>query len=395
MALITCPECGHQISDKAETCPYCGIKQEQIQEQLKANAAATVGEAVVTSQDVTAATPVSVQESAPVVVPANSQTVAPVSAPAVTPASAPVVMPGEEGQPDEEETQKRNKGLMWILSFIIALVLCIVAYMIWSNAADEKLEAQRYEEAMLSTNIQDLKDYLVQFNDAPQEHRDSINARLALLSQEDADWSNALASGSKKTLADFIKSHPNSLHKGEAENIIDSIDYSIAVRKGTADAFAEYLKQHPDSRRAAEAQEFLDNKRASEATPEEKSMAHDVCKRFLQAINSRDEDKLLSTVGDVLTSFEGRRNVSSQAAVDFMNKLYKDDITNMNWHILNDFKVDKNVEGSDDAANLTAHFSAEQKIERTDASKEVYAKYSITAEITPDKKIVKFNLRKQ
>ena len=185
------------------------------------------------------------------------------------------------------------------------------------------------------------------------------------------------------------------MHKGEAENIIDSIDYSIAVRKGTADAFAEYLKQHPDSRRAAEAQEFLDNKRASEATAEEKGMAHDVCKRFLQAINSRDEDKLLSTVDDMLTSFEGRRNVSSQAAVDFMNKLYKDDITNMNWHILNDFKVEKNVEGSDDAANLTAHFSAEQKIERTDASKEIYAKYSITAEITPDKKIVKFNMRKQ
>ena len=257
MALITCPECGHQISDKAETCPYCGIKQEQIQEQLKANAAATVGETVVTSQDVTAAAPVSVPEREPVVAPAGVPTAAPVSAPAVTSASAPVVLPDEGGQPDEEETQKRNKGLIWILSFIIALVLCIVAYMIWSNAADEKLEAQRYEEAMLSTNIQDLKDYLVQFNDAPQEHRDSINARLALLSQEDADWSNALASGSKKTLADFIKSHPNSLHKGEAENIIDSIDYSIAVRKGTADAFAEYLKQHPDSRRAAEAAERL------------------------------------------------------------------------------------------------------------------------------------------
>ena len=66
MALITCPECGHQISDKAETCPYCGIKQEQIQEQLKANAAATVGETVVTSQDVTAAAPVSVPEREPV-----------------------------------------------------------------------------------------------------------------------------------------------------------------------------------------------------------------------------------------------------------------------------------------------------------------------------------------
>ena len=25
MALINCPECGKQISDKAEACPYCGL----------------------------------------------------------------------------------------------------------------------------------------------------------------------------------------------------------------------------------------------------------------------------------------------------------------------------------------------------------------------------------
>lgn len=24
MALITCPECGREVSDKATTCPYCG-----------------------------------------------------------------------------------------------------------------------------------------------------------------------------------------------------------------------------------------------------------------------------------------------------------------------------------------------------------------------------------
>lgn len=382
MSLIICPECGHQISDKAETCPYCGIKQEQIQKQLEEN----------TSVQTDALTSNTSVMGAPI---ANTTvTSAPAeNNPHTTVTQQNVSETSETTQ--EDEPQKRNKGLIWILSFIIALVVCIIAYMIWSNAADEKLEAQRYEEAMLSTNIQDLKDYLVQFNDAPQEHRDSVNARLVLLTQEDADWSNALASGSKKSLAEFIKSHPGSLHKGEAENLIDSIDFSIAKSKGTADAYAEYLKLHPDSRRAAEAQEFLDNKKATEVTTEESEMARDVCKRFLQAINSKDEAKLLTTVNDVMSSFVGQHNVSKQAAVDFMNKLYKEDITNMNWHILNDFKVEKNVEGSDDAANLTAHFSAEQKIERTDESKETFAKYTITAEITPDKKITKLSLRKQ
>ena len=26
MAIIKCPECGHQISDKAPTCPSCGVE---------------------------------------------------------------------------------------------------------------------------------------------------------------------------------------------------------------------------------------------------------------------------------------------------------------------------------------------------------------------------------
>lgn len=29
MALINCPECGHQVSDKAATCPNCGVTLNQ------------------------------------------------------------------------------------------------------------------------------------------------------------------------------------------------------------------------------------------------------------------------------------------------------------------------------------------------------------------------------
>lgn len=347
MSLILCPECGHQISNQAATCPYCGIK---ISTEIN-----------------------------------TEETNAPVSEPLSQVSQEPLPL---------SQPSKRNKGMIWLLAFIVALVLCIVAYMCWSNAADEKLEMQRYEEAMLSTNIQDLKDYLVQFNDAPQEHRDSVSERLNLLTQEDADWANTLAKGAKNALEAFIKAHPKSLHRGEAEDLIDSIDFSVAVRKGTAEAFSEYLKMHSESKRAAEAQEFLDNKKASEATAEERMMARDVCRRFLQAVNARNEEKLLGTVNDVMASFLGHENASKQEAVQFMNKLYKDDVTNMNWYILDDFKAEKNVEGSVAPGNITARFTAEQKIERTDESKEKDVKYAVTVEITPESKITKFNLRK-
>ena len=38
MALIKCPRCGKEISDKAEKCPYCGVKcQEFDSEHEKLN----------------------------------------------------------------------------------------------------------------------------------------------------------------------------------------------------------------------------------------------------------------------------------------------------------------------------------------------------------------------
>ena len=74
--------------------------------------------------------------------------------------------------------------------------------------------------------------------------------------------------------------------------------------------------------------------------------------------------------------------------------MYKDDITKMNWHILDNFKVEKGVENADEPANLIARFSAEQNIERTNADLETYAKYSVSIEMTPDGMVKKFDVKK-
>lgn len=34
MALIKCPECGQQISNKAEVCPHCGIEVQKVLEEI-------------------------------------------------------------------------------------------------------------------------------------------------------------------------------------------------------------------------------------------------------------------------------------------------------------------------------------------------------------------------
>jgi len=37
MAIIKCPECGKEISDKAEKCPHCGVKIKKWQFRMFGN----------------------------------------------------------------------------------------------------------------------------------------------------------------------------------------------------------------------------------------------------------------------------------------------------------------------------------------------------------------------
>ena len=342
--LINCPECNQTVSDKAEFCPHCGIRINGV--------------------------------------------------------------PAPKANSTSDKKGGGNKGL--VVSFIIALLIMSIGYYFY-NDAQEKKEMDAYEYALQSGDEMVMQNYLSKFMNAPREHRDSINARLNMLKEEAGEWENAVNSGTRGALLAYIEQNPSSPHVAEAKNKIDSIDYAKAEREyknangdsGGTEALKKYIKEHPDGRYATKVQEILDEAKAKELTPEDFAMAREVCKKFFQAINSKNESKLLLTVSDYLSSFLNHNNAPSSDVVDFMNRLYKSDITNMNWHILDNFKAEKvlnGINGATDASGkkytIKVLFGAEQHIERTDPSKETLGKYIVSAEITPEGKIDKFNMKK-
>lgn len=363
MALIICPECGHQVSDKAETCPSCGIK--------------------------IAGNVVPLQPQQPQYVQQAHQSVQPQQQ-AVQPLQEAAQQMG--GSTPTPQPKKKSYGTL-IVSFLIALCIVGVGFYFYSDKQQER-EMEDYEAAMLSNDPMVMQNYLLRYGDAPQEHKDSINARMMLLTQQDNDWTNAVVTGTKTALLDYIKSHPDSPHSGEAMNKIDSIDYAIASRANTTEAYKKYLEEHPDGKYATNAQGFLDEKKSTEVQPEELDIAKTACKHFLQAINAHSESKLLATVTDYLGSFLNRTNASSSDVVNFMNRLYKEDVTNLNFHMLDDFKAEK-VKNNDGEFNIKVQFGTELTIDRTDDSKEKFAKYIISAEVTPDGRITNLNMKKQ
>lgn len=373
MSLILCPECGRQISDKADACPNCGFPVQKLYNHANGSPQ-----------------PSGVQ-------PANIQQ--PILAqPQYTAQGNGTSTQQTYTEHTDAPTPKKKKS-HWtlVVAFGIALTICGVGYYYYNDARNQQ-EMADYTFAMQSDDQLVMESYLLRYQDAPSEHRDSVTQRIASLKQLDNDWTNAQASGSRNQLQDYVKTHPDSPHKGTALNMIDSIDYAIAKRQyqtsnGSLSAIKKYLQDHPDGRYAGDAQSIVEDYEATNVSPEEEATARTVCRKFFQAINSKNESKLLETVATTLSSFLNRSSASSSDVITFMNKLYKDDITNMNWHILDDFKAEK-VKGENGKYNMQVQFGAEQKIERTDASKEKYGRYIISAEISPEGLISKFNMKK-
>lgn len=333
MALIYCPECGHQVSDKAPTCPNCGV---EIAGKIGAN----------------------------------------VPAP----------------QPSSPKPKKSSNATLWV-SVIIALIVCGVAYYYYNDAISQKeKERDAYDFAMKSQDTMVLQQYLDQYKDASPEHRDSIQAHINRLMAVDNDWTNAVVSGTREAIEQYMKKYPESKHRRDALNKIDSLDYILAEKTKTIEAYKQYIAEHPEGKYLDLISECLKALTDKEVTPEELDMVKSLFRRFFQSVNSRNEDGLLATVAQPMLSLLGKQGALSSDVLTFLNKLYKENVANLNWHILDDYKVDKKPL-SDGGYEYSVVFTAEQNKALKDGTTEL-SKYRISGAIDGDGKITKVGMTK-
>ena len=429
MAIIKCPECGRQISDKAPICPSCGIEIagkvikcphcgevyfnsnemcpncHELNPQLARPMAVQPQQAVANqsiAQQVASQQTVRQQE-VPTISTAPAAPVATPPAPPVVPPPAPPVPPvrphaynhapsndGDNGNTNEPEKKKSNRSIL-IISLIFAVLVCGIMYYFYDNANRAK-EQEAYEYAMQSTDPMVLQSYLDTYKDADEAHRDSIMAHLEQLKQTDQDWTNAVVSGSKEALETYLQKYPNSPHKQEAWDKIDSIDWNVAKNADNADAYQLYLDTHTDGAHIEEAENALKKVKSRDLQPEEKQMINGIFRQFFQSINSRNADGLTATCEDILSSLLGKSTATKADVVTFMDKLYKEDVANMNWHINNDYQIKKREVG-DGEYEYQVQFSARQDIDKTDGSKQGNL-FKINGVVSPDGKISSFNMAK-
>lgn len=433
MAIIKCPECGRQISDKAPTCPSCGVEiagkitkcpscgevyfsnlemcpnchelnplltrmtpQAGMNQQAPANQAPSMAQQQeaenAAKQNAIRQEEMRRQEML------RQQTRPQTPVRTATPPTPPVppVRPqqthsqnGGNGEGTQEK-KKSNRGVI-IISLIFAFLVCGIFYYFYDSANKNK-ELEAYEYAMQSSDPMVLQSYLDTYKDADEAHRDSIMAHLELLKQTDQDWTNAVVSGSKEALQAYLDKYPNSPHKQEVLNKIDSIDWNVAKNADNVEAYQAYLAAHSDGSHIEEAENAMKKAKSRDLQPEEKDMISSLFRHFFQSINTRDTDGLQASCEDILSSLLGKNSATKADVVTFMNKLYKDDVTNLNWFLTNDYQIKKREVGDEDY-EYQVQFSAREEVQLTDGTKKTNH-FKINATVSPDGKVSAFNMSK-
>jgi hypothetical protein len=315
--LIHCPECNHEVSDKAATCPNCGI-------QIAGN------------PDIKASHGSNRHKS----------------------------------QSEAKAVKKSNRWTIILFCFLFVIAAATVSSYYLYSQMQRHDEQEAYELAIESHNESELNRYLAHYGAAPRAHRDSVKAMLQQLRDNERDR-----------------------EEQEQLNAIDSTDYALACQLNTVEAYEKYMHMHPKSKHLEEVKDRIIELTKYNATTEDIEFGRDVCRKFFQAINAHNEVQLLSTVTPVMTQFLNRSNATNVDVVTFMEKFYKPDVTNLNFRIIDPFNV-KRAEGDDDMMVLRTHFTVTLNIDRTDKTKERFSTYVVTADITPEGLITKFDLKK-
>lgn len=413
MAIIKCPECGHQISDKAPTCPSCGVEIAG-----KITKCPKCGEIYLSYQklcpncyvpnpglrdtDSSASQPFAHSTAAPVAATVPPPSIAPrpiqprsqqqprLSTPTAPPPPPPATSQDSTAQDKEAAPKKQNRSIV-ILSFVFAVIVCGILYYFYDNANKTK-EKEAYEYAMRSSSAMDLQSYLDIYKDAPQEHIDSIQAHLSLIKQGDTDWTNALVSDSREALQAYLQKYPNSSHKQEAINKIDSIDWALAKSLDTVEGYQAYLDAHADGSHIEEAENALKKVKGRDLQPEEKEMVSAIFRKFFMAINSHDSSELTDACEDVLSSLLGKSSATKADVITFMDKLYKDNVVNMTWSINNDYQITKREVGVSEY-EYQVQFTAHQAVDLNDGSRTEHL-FRINGVVSPEGKVSSFNMSK-
>lgn len=385
MSLIKCPECGREVSDRAKTCPHCGVG---IAGEI--TTCPGCGEAVF-------------KDDAECPHCHYRMDGAGTPAPAAPLVTLPKHQADEQAQDAQTEAEQPAAGpakkpkrgyTAFIVALVIALIIVLLGLYFYQHTQAQN-ELRAYQNALTSAEPAVLDNFLAVYPDAPKAHRDSIESHLNELKKIEMEWAAAMASCSRNAFERYVERYPGNVHVTEAKLKIDSLDYDAALQANTADAFQHYMDLHADGYYYDEARQHFEQLDALRLKAEERESVATRIQQLLTAFSNRDEAAVNSLMASTIVAFMGKDHPAADYPVQWMKHQFEADVTAISFALADDWTIEKRQPAQEGAPIVYAvAVSVDQRIDRTDDSRERVRAYRLSARLLPDFRIQSFNLQK-
>lgn len=373
MAIVKCPECGHEVSDAADRCPNCGVSiagnikicpdcgRVVLKNTEKCPSCGAEFESIV-NEDAARKKNGRTQET--------YKNIDPYA-------------------PNNARKKKNNNGaIVGVVVSVVVVALGALAYFLIDKSQKAESEQKAYEEVIASNDTALCSQYL---RDYPKGlHCGEVEAKLKELVAEIGDWNDACVNNMKSGFVAFLSNHPNSTFEQACKDKIDSLDYVDALSANTEEALQIYISSHPEGKYVEDALQTQKNIASLKVQANEASAVKNVCSQFFTGLANRDEATLASAVAAVMDNFLNKRNATHADVMTFADKL-----ASGHHHIAftmnNDYNIRK-VATDTDVFSFDVTFGVDEHY-LTHDGKEEWMTYIVTARINPEMKISSLNMR--
>ena len=360
--IIKCPECGHQVSDKAPICPSCGV--EIAGHLIKCSYCGEIylkEDAVCPNCHHSASTDNSVNEDDVKTEPVKddsqnngdyseaetSSVELVVSAESIeeehrldgtpTQDTLAIESPSSDAEVSTDDVivkpeSKNNNHTPLFVSLLIALVICAVLLFFYKRGNDNH-EAEEYKIALKSNNRQVMEQYLEDYPNAPLIHINSIRDLLKQTQQNNDEWGRVIQQNTIASYKAYLETHPNTPYKNEILKRVEELYWNEVVNQNTEAAYLGYREKYPKGIHVKEADEKLKIMLDNTSTPSEEKVAVSAVRQFLQGLNSKSTSKIEGVTASSF-NFLGAGGATIADVSKYMReKLYQADVKEITWQL--------------------------------------------------------------
>ena len=360
--IIKCPECGHQVSDKAPICPSCGV--EIAGHLIKCSYCGEIylkEDAVCPNCHHSASTDNSVNEddvktepvkddsqnngdyseaetsSVELVVSAESIEEEPRLDGTPTQDTLTIESPSNDTEVSTDDVivkpeSKNNNHTPLFVSLLIALVICAVLLFFYKRGNDNH-EAEEYKIALKSNNRQVMEQYLEDYPNAPLIHINSIRDLLKQTQQNNDERGRVIQQNTIASYKAYLETHPNTPYKNEILKRVEELYWNEVVNQNTEAAYLGYREKYPKGIHVKEADEKLKIMLDNTSTPSEEKVAVSAVRQFLQGLNSKSTSKIEGVTASSF-NFLGAGGATIADVSKYMReKLYQADVKEITWQL--------------------------------------------------------------